>query len=183
MKVYFSGAHGSGKSTLARYVSDQYNLPMITETARMILSEQELQIDTLRCDLEIADKYQSQVFDRQILEEKKYSDFVSDRSVIDILAYSAQHSRILSELLAWPGLPDYLNVLKSSEIFLFLVRPSKATLKQDGVRELINWDGVVAIDAQIKLMCEMWKLPYFAIAMDSMQERIRLIDHILGRLK
>jgi len=43
MRVYFSGCHGSGKSTLARCVSEHYKLPMITEVARQVLSEKELQ--------------------------------------------------------------------------------------------------------------------------------------------
>jgi len=180
MKIYFSGAHGSGKSTLSRYVANRYNIFMISETARMVLSEQELQIDTLREDLEIANNYQKQVFDRQLLEESKYSDFVSDRSIIDILAYSAQHTQILPELMASPELRPYLDNLKKSDSFIFFVKPSKATLKPDGVRESINWDGVVAIDAQIKLLLKMWEIRYFQINMDNMQERIQFVDSVLS---
>ena len=69
MKVYVSGCHGSGKSSLARYISKQYNLPMISECARMILSEQELQVDSLRADLNVADKFQEDIFLRQLEEE------------------------------------------------------------------------------------------------------------------
>ena len=43
MKVYLVGSHSSGKSTLARYISQKYNIPMIVEVARQVLSEQELQ--------------------------------------------------------------------------------------------------------------------------------------------
>jgi predicted ATPase len=183
MKIYFSGSHAVGKSTLARYVSQTYNLPMITETARMILSEQELQIDTLRHDLEVADKYQQQVFDRQILEEQKHSSFVSDRSIIDVLAYSTQHTRILADLLSSPELTACVDNLKLSSTAIFFVRPSKATLKADGVREVINWDAAVAIDAIIKTFLQMFNLKYFQIDTDSMQERVRLIDNILAILK
>jgi nicotinamide riboside kinase len=180
MKIYFCGAHSTGKSTLTKYVSQKYHLPMISETARMILSEQELQIDSLRSNLDTADKYQEQVFDRQLLEEQKHASFVSDRSAIDVLAYSAQHSRILPELISSPRLQEYLQILSDPASIIFFVRPSKATLKADGVREVLNWDGVVAIDAQIKFMLEMWKLSYFQINMDNMQERVRLIDNILN---
>lgn len=180
MKIYFSGSHSTGKSTLARYVSQKYKLPMISETARMILSEQETQIDLLRYDLDAIDKYQQQVFNRQISEEQNHSSFISDRSIVDVLAYSGQHSRILPNLIAAPELQSRISILREPDSFIFFVRPSKATLKADGVRETINWDGVVAIDSMIKLFLEMWELRYFQINIDNMQERVRLIDNVLS---
>lgn len=180
MKVYFCGSHSVGKSTLTKYVSNQYKLPMISETARMILSEQELQVDILRCDLEISNNYQRKIFERQLLEEKKYPSFVSDRSLLDIFAYTAQHTSILPELFNRPELVSYIDSLKLPDVFLFFVRPSKATLRPDGVRESLNWDGVVAIDAQIKLIMEMFGIRYFQINTDNMQERIKLINSVLS---
>jgi|SRR5579859_399562 len=180
MKIYFSGAHSCGKSTLSRYVSSKYNLPIVTETARMILSEQELQIDQLRCDPEIANNYQRQVFKRQILEESKYTSFVADRSIIDILAYSAQHSKILPELMGRPELTAALESLKMLDVILFFIRPTKATLRSDGVREILNWDSVIAIDAMLKLLFEMFEIKYFQINADSIQERTKLIDNIIN---
>lgn len=178
MKVYLVGAHSSGKTTLARYVSEKYNLPMITECARMILSEKEYQIDSLRYNLDIADQYQEEIFNRQLVEESKYESFVSDRS-FDNLAYAAQHTRILSKLINSQELQGYLTVLRQTDSFIFFVRPSKATLKDDGVRESLNWDGVIAIDSKIHFLLEMYSLRYFQISTSNMQERIRLIDSVL----
>lgn len=179
MKVYFVGSHSTGKTTCARYVSGKYKIPMITEVARMILSEKELQLDSLRYDLDLVDDYQSQIFYRQLAEEAKHSEFVSDRS-FDCLAYAAQHTRVLSKLMMSPELAAYLDVLRAPDSFIFFVRPSKATLKADGVRESLTWDGVVAIDAMIKLLLEMWELRHFQINIDNMQERVKLIDAILN---
>lgn len=178
-KVYFIGAHSTGKTTCARYVSEKYKLPMITEVARMILSEKELQLDSLRYDMDLVDEYQKQIFFRQLHEESKYDGFVSDRS-FDCLAYAAQHSRILPELLNSPELQTYIDSLRGQ--FVFFVRPSKATLKADGVRESLNWGGVVAIDAMIKFMLCMWNLPHFPINTDNMQERIQIINSVLPGL-
>lgn len=182
MKVYFVGAHSTGKTTCSRYVSEKYKLPMITEVARQILSEKELQLDSLRYNLELVDDYQSQVFYRQIEKESEHVSFVSDRS-FDGLAYAAQHSRILPKLIRSPELKTYLEILKSPDSFIFFVRPTKATMKADGVRESLTWDGVVAIDAQVKLFLEMWELRYFQINIDNMQERVRLIDSVLSLYK
>lgn len=179
MKVYFVGSHSTGKTTCARYVSEQYKIPMITEVARQILSERELHLDSLRTDLNLVDSYQTDILFRQINEEKKFDSFVSDRS-FDCLAYAAQHTRILPRLLESPELKAYLEFLRKPDSFIFFVRPSKATLRADGVRESLTWDGVVAIDSQIKFMLEMWELRYFQISIDNMQERTRLIDAVLS---
>lgn len=180
MRVYLVGSHSSGKSTLARYISKKYSLPMIVEVARQVLSEQELQLDTLRHDLDIVDSYQREVFYRQIAEEKKYVNFVSDRS-FDNLAYAAQHSRILPELLGSTELKEYVQSLKQKDSYIFFVRPSRATLKADGVRETLKWDGVIAIDAMVKFLVEMFEIPHIQINMDNMQERVKLADTVLSK--
>jgi hypothetical protein len=182
MKVYFVGAHSTGKTTCARYVSETYKLPMITEVARAVLSEKELHLDSLRYDLNLVDDYQHAIFQRQLLEESKHTNFVSDRS-FDCLAYAAQHTRILRDLIEGPDIIQYLDKLRQPDSFIFFVRPSKATLKADGVREAINWDGIVSIDSMVKFMLEMWGLRYFQINMDNMQERVHLIEAVLGAYK
>ena len=179
MRVYFIGAHSTGKTTCARYVSEQFKIPMITEVARMILSEKELHLDSLRYNMDLVNDYQRQIFYRQLEEEKKHKDFVSDRS-FDCLAYAAQHTHVLPELISSPELKAYLDSLKQPDVFIFFVRPSRATLKADGVRESLTWDGVVAIDAMVKLLIQMFDLKHFSIHTDNMQERVKLIDSVLS---
>lgn len=174
MKIYYTGAHSSGKSTLARYTSQKYKLPILTECARMVLSERELNVDSLRSDIEVVNSYQTEIFNRQLLEESKMINFVADRSLLDCIAYSAQHSTIVSELIKRPEFEQYIGSLKDA--IIFFIRPSKATLKSDGVREQLNWDAVVSIDAMLKLLLEMFSLRYYNIDTDSAQERIRLVD-------
>lgn len=181
MKIYFAGAHASGKSTLARLTAKHHNLPFLNEIARTVLAEREIPLETLRVDLDLIDDYQSEVFTRQLQEEKKYDSFVSDRT-FDNLAYMAQHARRLKETIESKELKDYVDTLKKDDVLIFFMRPSKVTMKNDGVRENVQWDGIVAIDAQIKFMFEMWGIPYISINTDSMQERVKLVDNVL-RLK
>lgn len=179
MKVYFIGAHSTGKTTCARYVSEKFKIPMITEVARMILSEKELHLDSLRYDMGLVNDYQKQIFHRQLKEETKHKEFVSDRS-FDCLAYAAQHTHILPELISSSELKSYIDSLNQPDVFIFFVRPSKATLKADGVRESLTWDGVVAIDAMVKVLLQMFGLKHFCIHSDNMQERVQLIDSVLS---
>lgn len=183
MKVYMTGSHSCGKTTLARYVSEKYSLPLITEVARMVLSEKELQVDTLRYDLDVVDSYQKEVFRRQLLEEAKHFTFVSDRSAIDCLAYSAQHSRIFPELLASHTLATYIANLKVPDTILYFVRPSEQILMKDGVRETPKLGEMLAIDSMIKFILEMFEIKFIQIDTYKMQERVRLIDNTLSMIK
>lgn len=178
MKIYFIGAHSTGKSSLARIIAKEYDLPFLNEVARTVLAEKELHLDTLRVNLDLADQYQTEIFLRQIQEEAKLNSFVSDRS-FDNLAYMAQHARLLASAISKPEFLQYIDKLKQPDVIIFFVRPSKVTLKDDGVRETLNWEGIIAIDAMIKLLLEMFSLNYISINTDSMQERVRLVDSVL----
>lgn len=180
MKIYFSGAHSSGKSTLANYISKQYNLPLIKECARTVLSEKELNINELRTNIDLVNDYQTSVFIKQIEEENKYDDFISDRSGIDSIAYSAQHSQIAKDIIKLPAFEHYIEKLKNKNSIIFFIRPSKHTLKEDGVREHISWDGIVGIDAMLKLLFEIFDIRYFNINTPNMQERIKIINSVLS---
>lgn len=180
MRVYFIGAHSTGKTTLARYVAEKYGLPLLNEVARQVLAERELSMEKLRCDMGSVDSFQRDVFLRQMREEAERREFVSDRS-FDNLAYAAQHASVLHSVLADGKLPQYLDSLRQEDVFLFFVRPSRGTMANDGVREQVDWEGVVAIDAMVKFMLEMWGLRYICLASSSMQERARTIDAVLRR--
>jgi len=179
MRIYFTGSESSGKSTLCRYISKEYKLDMITEVARKILAEKELNLDSLRSNLDLVNSYQKEIFYRQIFEESKYESFVSDRSIIDAMAYTAQHSSILSELFYSEEFKKSIEELKKDDVYIFYIKPTKATLSQDGVRETLYWDKIIATDSMIKFMLELFNLRYFQINTDSSQERIKLIKSIL----
>ena len=60
-KIFLIGSHSTGKTTLARYISNKYNLPMLTEVARTVLAEMEVPLTRLRYDPELVDRYQNDV--------------------------------------------------------------------------------------------------------------------------
>src|SRR5512135_1443126 len=169
MWVYFIGAHSTGKTTMARYVSRQTGLQLLPEVARMVLAERELSMGTLRSDLDVVDSFQKEIFHRQMEIERNCDNFVSDRS-FDNLAYAAQHARVLRSILREKKFREYIERMRKPDVILFYIRPVRATLRNDGVREQIDWDELVRIDGAIKFMLEMWGLQYFMIYSASMQE-------------
>lgn len=179
MKIYVTGSHSCGKTTLSRYISTKYGLKLINEVARTVLAEKELNLESLRANIDVVNDFQKSVFLRQIEEENKYDNFVSDRS-FDNLAYAIAHSTIFHEIIDTKELKDYIVKLKQKEVVIFFIRPNKATMKDDGVRETVDWDGVIAIDSMVKVLLEMFDLKYINVNTGSMQERVRLIDSVIS---
>jgi len=178
VRIYFVGAHSTGKTTLARWVRDHYGLPMISEVARGVLAEMEEQLDRLRSRLEVVDRYQTEVFARQIAAEAAQSGaFVSDRAFCN-LAYAAQHATVLGRLAGDPRLERYMQSVRTG--LVFFIRPHRELLRDDGVRAGVQWDEVVRIDGMVKLMLELFRIPYIPIDCLPMQERVRLIERVFS---
>jgi nicotinamide riboside kinase len=180
MRIYFVGAHATGKTTMTRFVSRKWGLPMITEVARAVLAELEASLDHLRTDMDLVAEYQKRVFERQVAVEKmQQNGFVSDRA-FDNLAYAAEHTTILGELINADLFRDYMKWV--AEGVVFFVRPQKELLREDGVRAGVTWDSVLRIDGMIKLMLEQHRIPYLPIDSASMQERVRAVEFVLQRV-
>ncbi len=177
-RIYLVGAHATGKTTLARWVRDRYGVPMIAEVARGVLAEMEARLDTLRTDIDLVNRYQREVFRRQIEAEHKVAGpFVSDRAFCN-LAYAAHHSTILGEIFRDRRLAEYMHWVR--EGLVFFLRPHRELVVADGVRAGLEWEEVVRIDGMVKLLLEMFDVPYIPVESLSMQERVRLVERVLA---
>jgi nicotinamide riboside kinase len=179
MRIYFVGSHATGKTTLCRYISRKYGSPMITEVARAVLAEMEASFDAMRTDMDLVADYQKQVFARQIAEEHLHKDgFVSDRA-FDNLAYAAEHTTVVADLMQSPRFTEYMKWVSGGTVFF--LRPHLSLLKEDGVRAGVSWESVLRIDGMVKLMLEQHRVSYLPIESVSMQERVRAVEFVLGR--
>lgn len=176
-RIYLVGAHATGKTTLARWVRDHYGLPLIAEVARGVLAEMEAQLATLRTDIELVNRYQREVFRRQIEAEQAVGDaFVSDRAFCN-LAYAAHHSTILADIFRDRRLGEYMAWVRQG--IVFFLRPHRELVVADGVRAGLEWEEVVRIDGMVKLLLEVFDVPYIPVESLSMQERVRLVERVL----
>jgi len=180
MRIYFVGSHATGKTTLCRYVSRRYGLPLITEVARGVLAEMEASLDSLRTDMDLVADYQRRVYERQVaVERSQPGGFVSDRA-FDNLAYAAEHTTIVADLLGDRTFAEYMSWVAQGVVFF--LRPHPSLLREDGVRAGVSWDSVVRIDGMVKLLLEQHRIDYLPVESVSMQERVRAIAFVLGRL-
>ncbi len=177
LRVYLVGAHATGKTTLARWIRDRYHLPMIAEVARGVLAEMEENLDSLRTDIDLVNRYQTEVFERQIAAEHNVDGpFVSDRAFCN-LAYAAHHSTALARLFRDARFADYMHWVRQGVVFF--LRPHRELVVADGVRAGLQWEEVVRIDGMVKLLLEMFDVPYVPVQSLSMQERVRLVERVL----
>lgn len=177
VRIYLVGAHATGKTTLARWIRDHYGLPMISEVARGVLAEMEAQLDALRSNVALVDRYQREVFERQIeAEERQTGSFVSDRAFCN-LAYAGHHATVLGEIATDPRLATYLQSVRGGVVFF--LRPHQELVVGDGVRAGVEWEEVVRIDGMVKLLLELFRIPYIPVASLAMQERVRLMERVL----
>lgn len=178
LRIYMVGAHATGKTTLARWVRDRYGVPMIAEVARGVLAEMEAKLDTLRTDIDLVNRYQREVFQRQIEGEQKIQGpFVSDRAFCN-LAYAAHHSTILGEVFRDRRLGEYMGWVRQGVVFF--LRPHRELVVADGVRAGLEWEEVLRIDGMVKLLLELFDVPYIPVESLSMQERVRLVERVLA---
>jgi nicotinamide riboside kinase len=181
LRIYLVGAHATGKTTLARWIRDHYGVPMISEVARSVLAEMEAQLDALRSNVDLVNRYQREVFVRQIeAEAAQPGSFVSDRAFCN-LAYACHHATILGNIAGDPRLLQYMDSVRSG--LVFFLRPHKELVVSDGVRAGLEWEEVVRIDGMVKLMLEMFSVPYIPVESLAMQERVRLVERVLSLAK
>ena len=66
------------------------------------------------------------------------------------------------------------------EGIVFYLRPHPELIRADGVRAGLAWEDVVRIDGMVKLLLEMFGVPYVPIESLGMQERVRLVTRVLS---
>lgn len=123
MKIAITGAMGVGKTTLAKQISKEIKYHMIPEVAR-VMAENGHQLDTDATpdtELKIAE-YQQRL-------ENGYKNWVADRCLVDVLAYS---------MILFPEDDKLLNEINDklcqAEYDIILYIPAEFPIEEDGVR-------------------------------------------------
>jgi nicotinamide riboside kinase len=178
LRIYFVGAHSTGKTTLARWTAHHYKLPLVSEVVRTVLAEREISLERLKAQPELHGEVQQEIFERQArAEERMDGDYVSDRAV-DNLVYAAEGTFIASRLFRSESFQRYVEHVRGG--IVFFTRPDRRLVADDGVRDDACWESVLRIDGAVKALLEILDLPYIPITPASMQERLRLVQAVVG---
>lgn len=163
MRIGLTGSHSTWKSTLAKLFPNQ-----IEEIARWVIAEK-WHPDTLsKSEL---DDFELVIMKRQIeAEENMKESFISDRTVIDVLAYATTMCR--PSMTA--RLKDMAEMhLETNPYDLVFYIPIEFPLEKDGVRfEDEHYQEI--IDLQIKKYLKRYKIPYITLT-GTVEERLAKI--------
>lgn len=137
MRIGICGAESTGKTTLAKALADKLELPLITEQARGVAKR--LGIDDLNKDYPkgLWDRFQWECLKTQMAIEQGHESFVSDRTVLDNLAYwlvdHATPSQCYETLQYWGYAERHIRV-RPYHMIVFVRPEDDMALENDGFR-------------------------------------------------
>jgi hypothetical protein len=82
LRVAIVGSFSTGKTTLARLLAERLRLPLLPETAREVAAL------GFRLDKDASPETEALIFLMQYNNELATSEFIGDRSLIDVMAYA-----------------------------------------------------------------------------------------------
>lgn len=137
MRIGICGAESTGKTTLAKALADKLELPLITEQARGVAKR--LGIDDLNKDYpkRLWDRFQWECLKTQMAIEQRHESFVSDRTVLDNLAYwlvdHADPHNCYETLQYWGYAERHIRV-RPYDMIVFVRPEDDIALENDGFR-------------------------------------------------
>ena len=94
LKIGIFGSHGTGKSTLAKEISSYFELPLVDKTMRQMWQDHGVE-DFEKLPSQVRKIFQYKAILTQIHREDIHREgFVTDRTVLDNLAYTIDSSQI-----------------------------------------------------------------------------------------
>lgn len=131
MKIVFTGAQGTGKTTVLNDFKDK-GYDVVTEVVRN-LSKKGVKINK-----DGDEKGQTKIFNeyKKIFSEKQ--DFISDRGLIDVVAYTvylARHGKV-SEEFANKQIKQLHKFVMNNMDFFYCYFPIEFDVVNDGVRDM-----------------------------------------------
>lgn len=174
MKIGITWTHGTWKSTLLEKID---NVNKIPEIAREIVEKENLDLNNM--SLKDKWKFQIRLLKEQIIRENKiWNNFVSDRTYIDLLAYTRQLEHINKNTILFVKILENL-VKKTNKIYDYIFYiPIEFQLEIDGLRhENLNFQK--KIDKEIiNIFIEFW-IKHITLK-GNVEERLKKYNNILN---
>lgn len=132
-RIAIVGSFSTGKTTLAEAAADPLGLPLLPEVAREVAAL------GFKLDKNATPEVETLIFLRQFYNEMAHPEFVSDRSLIDTMAYAGwvlDHQERRKEFALWDACVKVAeHQLRSQYTHVFYL-PIEFPIVPDGLRPL-----------------------------------------------
>lgn len=175
-RIVFVGSLSTGKTTLAELLARRLDLPLLPEAAREIAAL------GFKLDKDATAETETLIFLKQYNNELAYRDFVSDRSLIDVMAYGGwvldNQPRRLENAL-WEECERLAErQLRTNYSHVFYL-PIEFPIVPDDLRPM-DPEFQKDIDERIVKLLETYDVRYQTLT-GSVEERLGQIDSVLSK--
>jgi nicotinamide riboside kinase len=174
-RVAVVGSFSTGKTTLAEAAAEPLGLPLLPEVARQVV---EL---GFKLDKDATPEVETLIFLRQLYNEMSHSDFVGDRSLIDVMAYAGwvlDNQERRKETALWDSCVQIAtHQLRSQYTHVFYL-PIEFPIVPDGLRPL-DPDFQKEIDERMVHLLDRHDVKYDVLT-GSVEARL---DELVGRVR
>lgn len=177
MKIGISGSHCSGKSELARALAYKYPTPIITGIADKYTKTQRTSLET-----------QHDILKALIKAEKAQINFISDRTVIDALAYFVNRYKVseknhLTAAIYGRHITTFIGYIQNNPYDLIVYVDDVLPHEDNGIRDeednqIDIWSD---IDSLLPFYSGLFELPYVVVKGPTIL-RVKKIDNIIKDL-
>lgn len=193
-RIYICGSHSVGKTTLCRELGKLLGYKVITEAARDIMNARKTDLSAIAKDIEAKNTLQWDIGEEHLRRheealgqfEAKTGDFATsyrgiifDRG-IDFLVYGAAFSTLVRNQFDTDATDAYLDALRHSESLVLLLEPHEKLMQADDIRASLDMLTAHKITFGIKVLLEIFGIPYVHLTMPDTLERVKLVRSIVG---
>ncbi|CAG8513939.1 18119_t:CDS:1 [Dentiscutata erythropus] len=183
-KVVFVGAHSVGKTTLARFIKNKMNGILVSEIARTLIKELNLNADILRNDPDKSLEFQASIIKAQCAKEEEieHEFAILDRSALDALVYAQTFcGKRWNELLDMEETNKCLERYRQkNKYMIFLIEPQKECLRADGVRMMpTDYEDWISFSESFKNIMNEYNIEFNAINVLDINQRYSIIRNAL----
>lgn len=169
-RVAIVGSFSTGKTTLAEAVAEPLGLPLLPEVAREIAAL------GFKLDKDATPETETFIFLRQYYNELIHSDFVGDRSLVDVMAYAGwvlDNQPWRKETAMWDTCVKIAEYQLRSQYTHVFYLPIEFAIVPDGLRPL-DPDFQAEIDDRMTRLLSIHDVRH-AILRGSVEERVEAL--------
>jgi len=166
-RIAIVGSFSTGKTTLAEVASSKLGLPLLPEVAREIV---EL---GFKLDKDATVETETLIFMRQYFNEMTHTDFVGDRSLVDVMAYASwvlENQERRKEFALWDTCLDIAKHHLRSQYSHVFYLPIEFGIVPDGLRPM-DPDFQADIDRRMLHLLEVNAIRYETLT-GSVEDRL-----------